>query len=338
MQSTVCDARAPRTVSHARMVRFLLCSALCILHFPHPPAAAAQPARVIIVSIDGLRADVVTPGHTPNLAAFRDAGTCAKQAVNDLPNATLPNHVSMLTGIVGNRHGLIWDFRIPGVVALPTVFDYAAQAGRRCAFLASKTKLEFVAPQQSLETIEFADPVPLAAMAIELLHADGPDLIFLHLREPDSTGHRIGWLSEQYMLAVAEMDALVGDLAAAAEADDSRRTYFIITSDHGGVGMNHIQNIPEVRQIPWIVAGPGIVAGGRIEEVVSTVDTTPTALLLLDVDVPGGLSGRARREVFDPAALTGDNHVVPPVGIPCLLLIVPGFLLVARRVRMTNCE
>jgi len=290
-------------------------------------ALAQQTPRVLLISVDGLRADAVSAVTTPNIAALAASGVSAAEAVNDLPSATLPNHASMLTGLIGDVHGVIFDFSLPGRIATPTVFDFAHAAGKRCAFFASKTKLEFLAPPEALEAFEIADPPVVAERVRALLVPGGPDLIFLHLRDPDSTGHRFGWLSDEYMQAAADMDALVGEIAAAIDADASRPTFVIVTADHGGSGMGHGRNNAEDRSIPWIVHGPGVIAGGKIQDIVSIVDTAPTALWLLGVDVPDGLSGKARTEVLDAAAIVGDNFVVPPVGIPCLLFAVTPALL-----------
>lgn len=303
------------------------CTALLLTVALGPAARAQETPRVVLISVDGLRADVVSTASTPNIAALAATGVSAAQAVNDLPSATLPNHASMLTGLIGDVHGVIFDFSLPGRIATPTVFDYAHAAGKRCAFFASKTKLEFLAPPEVLEDFEIADPPFVAERVRSLLTADGPDLIFLHLREPDSTGHRFGWLSDEYMQAAADMDALIGEIAAAVDADASRPTFLIVTADHGGSGMGHGRNNAEDRSIPWIVHRPGVVPGGQIQDVVSIVDTAPTALWLLGLEVPDGLSGKARTEVLDANAVVGDNFVVPPVGIPCLLFAVTPALL-----------
>lgn len=311
----------------AGIARFL-CAGILLL----PAAAAGQTPQVLVVSVDGLRADVVTPEFTPHIARLAEEGVQAAEAWNDLPSGTLPNHASMLTGLVADRHGLILNFELPGRIAVPTVFDMAAGAGLRCAFFASKTKLEFLAPAEAVEQVLIADPPVLVESVLEQLGEDGPELIFLHLREPDSSGHRFGWLSPEYLQAAADMDALVGRIAEALRAGAARPTYLLVTADHGGSGLNHALNTAEDRMIPWIVWGPKVVAGGVIESVVSIVDTAPTALLLAGVEPPAGLSGKARIEVLDGQASAGDNFVVPPVGIPCLLLMVPPAALGVRAI------
>jgi arylsulfatase A-like enzyme len=147
----------------------------------------------------------------------------------------------------------------------------------------------------------------------------------VHVRDPDSAGHAAGWLSAAYYDAVMVADNAIGAIVDAARADAVRPTYILLTADHGGDGLNHFLNIAENRQIPWIVAGPDIAAGLTLSESVSIVDAMPTVLWLLGVDVPVGLSGRARTSLKKSASETGVEMPAPvaPVGFPCLLFAAP---------------
>lgn len=311
------------------------------------PAAAPAASRVIIISVDGLRPDVISADVTPNIDALRAAGAQARRAVNDLPSVTLPNHATMLTGLVSDRHGLILNFDLEGTIPHATVFDYAAEAGLRSAFLASKTKLAYLAPPESVEFIDTThEPAEMVERLLPLLSAGGPDLIFAHFKDPDSTGHRSGWLSPEYLEAARAMDALLGRVLEAARADTTRQTWVLVTADHGGLGTNHYLNVPENRLIPWIVAGPGIPAASTLDEDVSTADTTPTALWLLGVEPPANLSGRARTALIPTAGQEGSGVAsmlqdwlpVPLLGLPCVVVVLPTmalFTAAACRLRVT---
>ncbi|MGE0480695.1 MAG: alkaline phosphatase family protein [Phycisphaerae bacterium] len=296
------------------------------LLFGLPPAAAGP--RVVLISVDGLRPDAITPDVAPALTTLRDGGIAAT-AFNDLPSATLPNHASMLTGLVGDVHGLVANFDLPGKIRFPTLFDFAAASSLRSAFFASKSKLRYLAPDRALEVLEITGELePLAESVVNVLRPDGPDLVFVHLREPDSTGHAHGWMSPEYLGAVARSDQQIARIVAAARADTTRDTYFLVTADHGGEGLNHFLNLNVNREIPWIVHGPGIAAGVRLEGAVSIVDTTPTVLWLLGGAIPDGLSGVARTQVRDSTASNPAPARLAPVGIPCLLLAAPPLVVV----------
>lgn len=281
-------------------------------------------SRVVLVSVDGLRPDILTGEHAPHMAGLIAAGTSAKDVLNDLPSVTMTNHATMLTGVISDRHHLVLDFELPGQLATPTVFDYIAADGLRGAFFATKSKMRFLARGASLETISVDGGSGSAvSRAIDELTPDGPDLLFIHLRDPDSVGHADGWLSAPYFEAVKHIDELIGQLADAIAADASRPTYLLLTSDHGGAGTNHFANIPENRYIPWALVGPDIAAGRVLDEGVTTVDTAPTVLWLLGITPPETLDGRPVEDVKDPTARTSDVSAMPPISLPCVILAAP---------------
>jgi arylsulfatase A-like enzyme len=135
-----------------------------------------------------------------------------------------------------------------------------------------------------------------------------PNLMFVHLGEPDYAGHLWGWMSWMYGRAVRTADAAVGRLVAAADRAFGAGNYtFILTADHGGHGRTHGSDRAEDVTIPWITWGEGVRAGTELPRGIRTMDTAGTALWLLGVGVPAGWSGAAVREAFtEPARLAAD--------------------------------
>lgn len=359
--------RRRRTNRPAAWLRVVLLFAAA-LATPTGAALTHAAPRVIVISIDGLRPDAISPETTPALAMLRDGGLWAAEAINDLPSVTLPNHTSMLTGLPTSVHGMIANTTVPGFVRFPTILSTARAAGLRAGFFASKTKMRYLAPPSEIDVSKIESNLDLLVDAmIEALQGNSPDVLFLHLREPDSTGHAKGWLSPEYLDAVAWSDGQVARVVetlgdSLTRADAARPTYVLITADHGGVSLNHFENVPENRRIPWILAGPGVI-GGRIDRPVTTLDTAPTVLALLGLTADRPLEGcalgpgsgaalTARRP--DPgasrrSATTATNlqssaradsaaapcestDSVPLVGGPCALigLAVPAGLLLVR--------
>ena len=325
-------------------------------------AFSAEPVRprVVLISIDGLRADAVTAETAPTLAALAARGAVGT-ALADLPPVTMTNHASMLTGLSAATHRVYLDTDLPGTIAVPTLFDYAAAAGLRCAFLASKDKLRYFAPPAAVETRVFAsDTAGLIDAVLPLLAPDGPDLVFIHLRDPDSAGHADGWLSPAYLAAVARVDdhvarltaALARDLRPRSEASPAeepapdapgagpRPSYLVITADHGGEGRTHVLDNAATRRVPWIVVGPDVAAGYAFPGTVRPADTTATVLWLLGVAVPHGLDGRAQTLVkatldFGPDSAQGSPSAAPRPALapPCFLVAAPLLAALAGRRR-----
>ena len=314
-------------------------------------AAHAAPPRLLVISSDGMRADALTPENAPNISAMRARGACACVCLNEMPSVTMTNHACILTGLAADGHGVYLDIELPGFIAKPTLMELASVAGRRCAFLASKTKLKYFARPDSCEFISWdTSSGKMTETLLPLLDAAGPDVFFVHFSEPDSTGHRFGWMSPEYLEAVGRVDEWMGQILNRVQADTSRPTYLILTADHGGMGKNHFLNIPEDREIPWIVAGPGITPGLVIHDTVSILDTLPTALWLAGIPIPDGLPGLVRTEIKSssptsrPAADANSSSCAPSVGPPCAILlafpiIVSSFVRqrVARRSNAMKC-
>ena len=276
---------------------------------------------------------MVSAETMPNLAQFRARGIAARRAWNELPSATMTNHASMLTGLSSRSHGLLVDFELPGVIPQPTIMSILSERGRCSAFFATKSKLAYFSDKADCNTrrdiLESADAV---AAAIDEIRAAGADFVFLHLRDPDSAGHRHGWLSAPYLDAVADVDQRLGDLFATVEAHPEAPTTIIVTADHGGFDTNHFWNIPENRLIPWIAAGTAIPAGAELEDDVFVVDTMPTILTLLGETPPADVDGRVLllRAAPGPGADSSPASVSAPVGLPCVLFAAPAFAIFCR--------
>lgn len=102
-----------------------------------------------------------------------------------------------------------------------------------------------------------------------------------------------------YFAMIAEVDAMVGALVEALEqAGLAETTRVIFTSDHGEMAMEHRQYYkmnmyePSVR-VPLVMAGPGIAAGGAVDDLVSLVDIYPTLMDLAAIEHPDGLDGHS---------------------------------------------
>ncbi|HQA18251.1 MAG TPA: ectonucleotide pyrophosphatase/phosphodiesterase, partial [Novosphingobium sp.] len=70
-------------------------------------ARAAPPDRVVIlISLDGFRADYLDKGVTPNLAELAKGGVNAAMRPS-FPSKTFPNHWTLVTGMVPDHHGIV---------------------------------------------------------------------------------------------------------------------------------------------------------------------------------------------------------------------------------------
>lgn len=316
------------------LFRLVLCGTILLVPMKNIASADESRPRVVLISVDGLRPDAISPEWAPHLSWLIDSGASPNVALNDLPSATLPNHTTMLTGLPASQHGVIENWDLPGHTSNTTLFDFAAAAGKRSAFFAGKSKLEYLASPDSVETVVVNGDTPaLADGVIEQLTSDGPDLIFAHMRNPDSTGHRANWMSAEYIDAVSLVDEQIGRIIDAINANADRPTYLIVTADHGGEGNNHFLDIAVNRTIPWVVYGPNTVHG-RLESTFGTVDTAPTVLALLGIDKPEAMRGEARMEIKLNGIASGTSPLVPAITAPCVVLVAPFAIVGLHLLRM----
>lgn len=139
----------------------------------------------------------------------------------------------------------------------------------------------------------------------EYLATDRPNLLFVHLTDPDAAGHRSGWMTDEYGRGVLAADTALGRLIEVADQAYGSRNYaLIVTADHGGHGTGHGSDHPHDVTIPWIAWGQGVRPGGLDPATVHTMDTASTVLWLLGLSEPAEWEGTPVIRAFDPSPAT----------------------------------
>lgn len=274
--------------------------------------ALALSSNVLLVSIDGLRPDAIQAFNAPTLGRLVREGSFTLAATTTMPSKTLPSHTSMLTGEPPDRHGVLWNTAFedaPGTLEIPTVFGTARASGYRTAAFFSKSKFSHLQVPGTLDYSQapggwfgrWSSAHTLTDVE-HYLATNAPNLLFVHLTDPDKEGHAHGWMSTEYGRGVLRADSAVKRLMAAADRTYGPGQYtLIVTADHGGNGRDHGSDNPLDVTIPWIAWGRGVVPGEITTKVVRTMDTASTVLFLLGVDTPGQWIGVPVRSAFTAA-------------------------------------
>lgn len=258
-----------------------------------------SPKRVILITIDGLRADAVRPDWTPNLTALQSEGSFTLQGRCALPPRTVPNHVSMLTGVPPRKHGFNKNLYPEDVFVEDSVLNRLRSAGYSTALYLNKWKLRLLSDPAKVDRLVLTETGlsrENVRRFIEDLENDRARWNFslVHLTEPDWIGHQYGWMSPSYATAVYVADFHVGQIfEALKKLGLEKETLVIIISDHGGKKRRHKHNIPECTLIPLFVVGPGVPAGHTLEGPVTTQDVAPTILEAFGLPVPETMTGRS---------------------------------------------
>ena len=271
--------------------------------------------HVIVISIDGLRADAIEAAGARNLQRMMREGAYSLRARTIMPSRTLPSHTSMLTGVQPAVHGITWNDEqvdAQGRVRVATVFDMADSAHLHTAAFFAKAKFRHLIHGDAPDEVEAprGTEVVLAPRitqdVVQHLQFRRPDLLFVHLPDPDIAGHSAGWMSLPYRWAVRRADAAVEQIRRAAVKAYGTDFVMIVTADHGGHGRDHGTDAPEDVTIPWIVWGAGV-QPGSIDAQIRTFDTAATTLWVLGVPVPERWEGRPVSSAFQPAAIAAAN-------------------------------
>ena len=244
--------------------------------------------RVVIVVWDGLRPDLVSPEATPTLAAMADSGTWVRDSYCAYPSETRVNATTLATGCHPGRHGIVGNKlyvpnvdphsavvtgddatltaiaeRDPPLVAVPSLGDYLAEAGKSVVVVSSGSPgsawLSNPRPQDHLYNRALVRPAAaqVAVARFGSVPPDShpatgqlgwqtrvctehvwptlqPDVTICWLTDPDHTQHRFGLGAPQSLAALRGCDAVFSRLLTSLDRLGWRdHTNVIVTSDHG---------------------------------------------------------------------------------------------------------
>lgn len=282
------------------------------------------PGAVVLVSIDTLRADHLplygyTKGDTPRLDAFAKDAVLFERAYSHAPQ-TLPEHTSILTGLLPFEHGVRDNLGFTLAKDKITLATRLHDAGYRTAgFVSAYVLRPDTGISQGFDVYDAhlpaaaADVSPgdvrrpgeqtlAAAKAWLDTQRDDHFFLFFHIYEPHRPyAPRARYASlAPYDAEIAYSDEIVGDLLDDLKARGwYRHAVITVMSDHGeGLGehgeLEHgIFLYDDTIRVPWITKLPGErSAGRRVDAPIQHIDYVPTMLSLLGLPRPEGLRGR----------------------------------------------
>lgn len=267
-------------------------------------SALGAPAagHVLVVGVDGMRADGYQKADAPNMKRLAAAGAHTVTAQAVLPTVSSPNWASILMGAEPSTHKITSnDWKPEQVNLLPTLFGAVKKQRKEACVVVTYEWMAFgeLFAHESVDvkvgTLRLAvqpEPKPAAHQfvtdaAAAAIREKKPMLTFIHLDLVDHAGHAHGYDSAEYLASIAEADRCLGLLLEALEdAGIAQETVTLVVSDHGGKGTGHGGDSPEELTVPWIIAGPGVAQGKVIAEPVCVTQTAPTVLRALGLKIP----------------------------------------------------
>jgi predicted AlkP superfamily pyrophosphatase or phosphodiesterase len=234
----------------------LLPLAICGVAWASP--GGTQAPRLILISIDGYRADYLDRGYSPVLARLADDGVRAQGLRPVYPSVTYPNHYTIVTGLYPDEHGIVnntmhdpvlGNFSPPNRAAntdgrwwdqAEPIWVTAQKQGLRTASMywpGTQAEIRGVRPTywQNFEaSVSPSARVEQVLAWLDLPQDQRPDFVSLYFDQADTAGHNYGPDSVQVNEALVSIDAALGELVEGLRQRNSySTTNLVILADHG---------------------------------------------------------------------------------------------------------
>jgi predicted AlkP superfamily pyrophosphatase or phosphodiesterase len=239
------------TAGVSKRVACVLCCLLAAL-LCATGATAGEPV-VIVLSLDGVRADQPARAGLPGFARLAREGARAEKLVPVFPPMTFPGHVTLATGAPVDRHGIVanvfrdrarGEFRYsddPSWLEAEPIWATAERQGVPSAvfFWVSSGGAWHGVRARYLVTpfdtrVPESEKVDRILSWLDLPAAERPRLILSWWHGADAAGHRYGPDAPQADAALAEQDAQLVRLLDALDAREAwADTTLLVVSDHG---------------------------------------------------------------------------------------------------------
>ena len=246
---------------------------------------------VLVVSIDGLAPRHVSRATMPTLTSLAAEGASTFRARTVTPPWTLPVHTTMFRGVDPRHHGVLDNTPTEPRGDTPSFLRAARDAGLSTAAFLNWLPLDAVLEPDAVEqrfVIDGGygphDDRRLVDAARMVLAEGAHDLIFVYLSQPDADGHRFGWDSPEYLAAAARSDAELARLLAAVGPESP----VLVTTDHGGIGTNHAEEVIEVLETFIVVRAPSRIAPATTWTAASALQIAPTVADLAGIEPDAG--------------------------------------------------
>ncbi|KAL2914360.1 hypothetical protein HK105_206132 [Polyrhizophydium stewartii] len=214
---------------------------------------------VLLVSLDGFRADYLERGLTPNIKRIADGGVRAEYLKPSFPSVTFPNHYTLVTGLYPESHGVVgnvyfdpernesfsyadprkngdgfwWD----GGEPIWVTAERQGKVAATCMWPGSEAPIRGIRPTFWLRyngSLTIDDKINHVLAWLDLPAKQRPSFLSLYIPEVDGAGHTGGPFSSEVAAALRFVDDAIGRLFEQLRHRGIADTInIVIVSDHG---------------------------------------------------------------------------------------------------------
>lgn len=243
---------------------FILISSVLLLH-------ASQKRKVLILGIDGVRADALQLAKTPNLDSLAANGTFTYNAWCLGITVSGPSWSSIMTGVWYPKHGVTDNSYVGSKFSDYPYFPTLAKQVKpnlNCIQITEWNPMSDLVYNdgwnKKVKTGDDGNNYLTAQIAAPILRDSSDlDVLFVYFDKVDLTGHALGFNPQNaaYIRAIESVDTTVGTVLKALYDRpnyDNEDWLVLVITDHGGIAKGHGGNTDDERKIWWIGAGKSI--------------------------------------------------------------------------------
>jgi len=221
-------------------------------------------STVVLLSIDGFAYNYLETYQPQNIIAFGKSGVGAK-LLPVYPSKTFPNHLSIITGVYPDKHGIIHNkFYNPTLRK-----KYTLGAGAKNSAWLTAQPFWSLAEQNDIRAAVYFWPesqaigqgrlptfnIPYNKTSTSKAHFDqiidwlklpnkqAPQFVISYFSSVDDAGHKFGLGSPELAEAVANIDLQFGNFIKRLKNEIPQNVNVILLSDHGMVQMDQSKKI-----------------------------------------------------------------------------------------------
>lgn len=320
---------------HRRASKWVAGAAALLACLLATPGRAEPPSSVILISLDGTRPADVEGADLTTLAELRRRGARASRMIPVFPSNTFPSHVTLVTGVAPDVHGIVNNRFVdpergafdksddPTWLLAEPLWSLLAKHGVASA---SFHWVGSEGPWSSGRGPRFWKPfdagIPARVKFDQILAwLAGPEprprLVTAWLRGADKEAHRAGLETPAVKRALLAQDRALGRLVAGLDARGAfAHTTLLVVSDHGMAPVRRRIDLGAALRAAGVkgeVSGAGGMATVRVEKGQGFVERAVTVARGLGLEA--WPRERTPRELRARHPRFGDVVVVAPVGV-----------------------